>query len=139
MNHQNENWLREQIETLGRTFDEIAKQCNCTDENIKYFARKFGIKSKNPKHARRGRFVGDKSPNWRGGTQKYHWEWTEISENLRRIANYTCSHCGGQFLENKQYICVHHIDGNQRNNEISNLRVLCQACHRKAHSRGGLS
>ena len=28
---------------------------------------------------------------------------------------------------------VHHIDGNENNDEISNLTILCKACHKKLH------
>lgn len=137
MKHRNEVWLREQIEVLGRTFDEVGKECRCTDENIKYFCRKWNIHSKNPKHARKGRFSGDKSPNWKGGTAPYNWNWNAISTALKVISNYTCSVCNIK-PDNKQYICVHHIDEDKKNNHLSNLKVVCQGCHRKIHSKGGL-
>lgn len=30
---------------------------------------------------------------------------------------------------------VHHMDGNQRNNEPANLISLCRSCHNRAHGR----
>jgi hypothetical protein len=39
-----------------------------------------------------------------------------------------CSHCG--YNEFEQGLEVHHIDGNRKNNELSNLIVLCALCHR---------
>ena len=33
-------------------------------------------------------------------------------------------------------ICVHHIDENKKNNEISNLEVICKTCHNIHHFTG---
>jgi 5-methylcytosine-specific restriction endonuclease McrA len=30
---------------------------------------------------------------------------------------------------------IHHIDGNPKNNKLSNLKVLCPNCHSKAHNK----
>jgi hypothetical protein len=36
--------------------------------------------------------------------------------------------------ENKRYLlCVHHIDGNHENDEISNIEIVCWNCHVKRH------
>lgn len=39
-----------------------------------------------------------------------------------------CIECGS-----KKFICVHHIDNNCRNNNLSNLKILCKSCHQKHH------
>jgi hypothetical protein len=41
-----------------------------------------------------------------------------------------CMKCGSE-----KSISVHHIDKNYFNNDISNLRVLCNSCHSKIHGR----
>jgi len=38
-----------------------------------------------------------------------------------------CENCG-KSLENLKPL-FHHIDGNPRNNQLSNLKVLCPDCH----------
>jgi hypothetical protein len=41
-----------------------------------------------------------------------------------------CVDCG----EDKKYLlCVHHIDGNRKNNVLENLEIVCANCHRKRH------
>jgi len=39
-----------------------------------------------------------------------------------------CAECGKE-----RGLDVHHIDGDRRNNDLENLMVLCQPCHRKVH------
>lgn len=39
-----------------------------------------------------------------------------------------CSSCGySEFVEGLE---VHHIDGDSKNNNVSNLMILCATCHR---------
>lgn len=42
-----------------------------------------------------------------------------------------CSLCG--FIGKNCQLDYDHIDGNHKNNKISNLRVLCANCHRLIH------
>lgn len=44
------------------------------------------------------------------------------------IPLHICQDCG---MEGKMQI--HHKDGNPYNNDLTNLKVLCQACHQIAH------
>ena len=39
--------------------------------------------------------------------------------------NYTCKSCG-----RTKKLEVHHIDGNNKNNDLNNMITLCMACHR---------
>lgn len=69
-------------------------------------------------------------------TGKRSAEWnTTFSRNLyRKIAfkyfKEECSLCG-----NKKRIQIHHIDCDNKNNDISNLIPLCCSCHRSVHWR----
>jgi len=40
----------------------------------------------------------------------------------------SCKLCG-----NKKDLQIHHIDENRKNNQISNLLILCRSCHSKQH------
>lgn len=50
----------------------------------------------------------------------------KIQADLRK--NNVCEGCGKE-----DCLEVHHIDGDWRNNELSNLKVLCSDCHRGSH------
>jgi len=43
--------------------------------------------------------------------------------------NYICVKC-----ESKKRICIHHIDWDKNNNEVNNMVILCNSCHKKLHS-----
>ena len=47
------------------------------------------------------------------------------------IIEYKCAFCGitGEWLDGIIALEIDHIDGDNRNNEISNLRYLCPNCH----------
>lgn len=61
----------------------------------------------------------------------YTRNWETISRAYREIHNYTCEQCGLQITDDydRQYIHVHHIDGNKLNNNENNLQCLCLYCH----------
>jgi 5-methylcytosine-specific restriction endonuclease McrA len=59
----------------------------------------------------------------------YAHNWNEISNELKKIKNYTCQKCAINLQDTKQYLHTHHVDSNPSNNVISNLKVLCIACH----------
>lgn len=61
----------------------------------------------------------------------YVKDWEFISKKFREEKNYTCENCGLQITDAyyRQYIHVHHINGNKLNNNYSNLRCLCLYCH----------
>lgn len=44
-----------------------------------------------------------------------------------------CNRCG--YDEHPRILGVHHIDRNKKNNDLSNLEVLCPNCHSLEHSR----
>lgn len=41
-----------------------------------------------------------------------------------------CSIC----IRGRGYLCVHHIDFNRSNNVLSNLSIICHACHLRVHA-----
>lgn len=64
------------------------------------------------------------------------YEFTEddLYDGYRKDAilhyGYQCCVCG----KCTGFLVVHHIDGNHTHDDVENLAVLCQSCHRKAHS-----
>jgi len=66
-------------------------------------------------------------------------------EELRELAlvrdHYTCTGCGRRLLskeERRGFPYVHHINGDKRNNDLSNLTSLCQGCHDRDNSKYSL-
>lgn len=58
-----------------------------------------------------------------------------IKEGLK---THECENCGlYEWLGNKIPIELHHIDGNNKNNEIYNLKILCPNCHSITHNFRG--
>ena len=49
----------------------------------------------------------------------------------RKFATMSCEHCG----ESKKRIDRHHLDGNTKNNERSNIKYLCRRCHMREDGR----
>lgn len=47
-----------------------------------------------------------------------------------------CMKCGKRKTNKNFDLIVHHVDGNNKNNNIKNLMVLCQGCHGKIHFKG---
>ena len=81
--------------------------------------------NKNPMY---GRYLAENHPSWKGGLSlKYTRRcFLPIIRSMEQV----CCMCGS-----REKLVAHHIDGNYRNNEISNLSVLCRGCHCKVHPR----
>lgn len=61
----------------------------------------------------------------------YTREWESISRAYREKKKYTCERCGLEITDtyDRQYVHVHHKDGNKLNNNENNLQCLCLYCH----------
>ena len=93
------------------TIEEIAKCFGCTSSNIHYFMKSQGIK-------RRKR------------CDAYTFGYTRYRKKAFREYPNICFNCGS--LDRLE---VHHIDGNHKNHDIKNLRILCILCHKQEHQR----
>jgi hypothetical protein len=78
--------------------------------------------------------VGDKNINWKGGISPYPREWKLfIKHDIWTRDKSTCQICGRLGKEGNDYMCVHHIDFNEKNCSLENLVLLCRSCHMKVH------
>lgn len=88
-----------------------------------------------------GRFIGDKSPVWKGGTsfEPYCPKFNkEFKERVRAFFNYKCAECGMSQEENGKALGVHHVIYNKNtccDSTIPLFVPLCNHCHSKTNSR----
>lgn len=61
----------------------------------------------------------------------YTKDWEKISREYRESHNYTCEKCGITIEDpfDRQFIQVHHINGDKTDNSPNNLKCLCIHCH----------
>jgi len=73
----------------------------------------------------------EQNPNWRGGISKepYSFSFTKkLKDSIKKRDKYKCIECN-----NKNRLCVHHIDYIKKNCEKTNLITLCRSCHTKTN------
>jgi len=84
-------------------FTNNRKYCNTTCRKKAYNMRFFGVSSMNPESVRRFKLLRDRGKK--------------------------CEICGLK-VEHECQLDIDHIDGNSKNNNFSNLQILCANCHR---------
>ena len=64
----------------------------------------------------------EKNNFWKGGVSQSYYQ--------RLLKPKKCLRCGS-----KENLVIHHVDRNRRNNELTNLFVLCKSCHSLEHRK----
>lgn len=62
-----------------------------------------------------------------------------LREQIKGIHGYKCVTCGNDGMWNNAVLTLHldHIDGDNKNNNLDNLRFLCPNCHTQTATYGG--
>lgn len=84
-------------------FTNNRKYCNTTCRKKSYNIKYFGSSSMNPEAVRRFKLLKERGEK--------------------------CEICGFEAI-NKCQLDIDHIDGDAKNNDFSNLQILCANCHR---------
>lgn len=159
--YQNESWLNEQYNIIGRKIEDIAVDCGVSYHTIRKWIRKYqlqhekGGRSKSPWNknkryqlgarelsgkwieANRNSRSGPASNFWRGGIsieRENIGRWTtQISSKIHERNNWMCQLCHQKSNE----LHCHHIvpvwaDPDRAKDEY-NLTTLCGDCHRRIH------
>ena len=66
-------------------------------------------------------------------TNLYPSDFEKIAVELKTRHGYTCQECATSYRHDTEQIHVHHLNSNKGDNRLSNLMVLCKACHAKRH------
>jgi len=153
------NWLENEYK--NKSANQIAREQKCTVNNILYFIKKFGIKTRTMQEIRKRKYwglpgkmnpmygrIGRLNPNWNGGhsperQSKYaRYFWKELAKSILKRDNYRCQDCNAPHNKNHKLI-VHHIKEWSKypklRFETSNLITLCESCHKKRHKGGEFS
>jgi len=84
---------------------------------------------------KKGEFVGDSHPSWKGGVQKNkndcNYLWDGANKRLRRPAKVWADHNGPI----PQGMCIIHKDGDRYNDDIDNLELISRADLMRRNSR----
>ena len=84
------------------------------------FGKKQTLKQKRAVSLASSKNVGSLNSYWKGGTSRNYGRSLMVKDE--------CSSC-----KSKKNLDQHHIDGNPKNNKLSNLTCLCRSCHKKVH------
>ena len=147
-------WLAMEYVDKRRSSSEIAAEIGCSKRSVILWLNRHHVivrpsgSAKGHKRstdesrqkqsaARRGKFIGSKNPNWRGGIQLKHPERNRYRAKMWVKAvkdrdGWTCVEC-----KSPNRLHAHHIirwkDRPELRYEISNGVTLCHDCHLLAH------
>lgn len=114
-------WSKHHLEITKRKMSKAGKGKHLSESH----RRKIG-------EARSGKYGGEKSYNWQGG-KSFEPYGLEFNRRLKRQIlerdGHECQLCGA--IED---LCIHHLDRNKRDNELTNLITLCRLCHSRITS-----
>ena len=149
-NLRNANWLRLEYVERDRSAEQIAKQLGCTPKTVTNALRQAGIAVRTTNKGRKfpevgkkhsewlkGRFVGEKNPNWRGNAVKKYTrernsfkarQWARIVK--RRDGK--CVKCGATEKLHAHHVIAWRKDASKRF-DVGNGITLCVRCHQLEH------
>jgi len=152
------DWLLNEYVEKQRSTKEIADHFGVTDSAIIFWLKKHSIPRRNVSESRKIKHWGQKgsdnpmwnktgelNPRWKGGItperQSFYMskEWKKSCRNVWKRDNATCQRCGLHRSDSLDMpFHIHHIKSfsvKELRAEISNLVLMCEACHLFIHSK----
>lgn len=145
-------WLRVEYVERDRSSEQIAKSLGCSPRTVTNALREHGIEVRKTNKGRKfpdvgkkhsewlkGRFVGDKNPNWRGGAVKKYlrdrasYKAKEWSLAVRRRDG-KCVKCGATGRLHAHHVIPWRKDASKRF-DVGNGITLCVPCHQLEHRK----
>lgn len=119
------------IEAIKNTSSMIsaARYLNVSRDKFNKFAKLYGLFKPNQsgKDIQKKRSYTDEELF---SNRTYKIAQTVLIKRLKEIRDWKCEMCGlNEWMGKTLPLEVHHIDGNNYNNELSNLQILCPNCH----------
>lgn len=146
-------WLQCEYVERDKSAEQIAKELGCTPRTVTTALKAAGIEvrrtnkgrsfpesGKKVSEALKGRFAGDKNPNWRGNAvKKYQRERTSYAAKewavaVKRRDGYKCVACGATGKLHAHHVISWRKDASKRF-DVDNGISLCIPCHQKEHAR----
>lgn len=150
-------WLETQYVTLGKSTTQIAKELNCGARIVAQRLEAHGIQARptgsekghdrntaeareRMSKARRGRFLGNANPNWKGGIpykdpDRSRYPYKTWAKAVKDRDGWKCVDCGST-----DSLHAHHVkrwrDYPALRYDVDNGKTLCHPCHEAAHGRG---
>jgi len=85
---------------------------------------------------KRGRYIGDKSPNWKGGASFLPYPPVFNNELKQFIKNRDSNECQNSYCSDvSKTLTIHHVDYDKDNCSQFNLITLCFPCNGKANNK----
>ena len=151
-------WLFQSYTIDKKSALEIAKENECTENNILFWLKKHKIKTRNVSEVRKVKHwgssgsknpmygkIGKENPNWNGGHSPERQSlyarsaWKELAKTILKGDKYTCRNCRTEHKQGNKLV-VHHIKQwsmyPELRFDVDNLITLCENCHKEKH-RGG--
>lgn len=78
---------------------------------------------------------GNYYAHWTGKYAEEHPNYKGIAYRNKALSKKQkkCEKCGKTDFKSLSKLHVHHKDGNRKNNQLSNLKLLCSGCHLNLH------